>query len=116
MGLGKRITNQIVIDKKTKKAASIYKCAIRNFTDIFWIVEIIAVLIQPNRRIGDLIAHTKIVRLKNSTQLNLLNEIKTINTNTFIISFLFSMAYSWLIFKGIQQLILFFQLLSINYF
>ncbi len=56
----KRILKLQVIDIKTEKAANPLKCMLRNLPIILWPIEIIFVLINPQRRLGDKLAGTKI--------------------------------------------------------
>ena len=58
--VAKRILNNQVIDVKTGEIASPIKCFIRNVTIPIWIIEIPFVLINPQRRLGDLIAGTRV--------------------------------------------------------
>jgi uncharacterized RDD family membrane protein YckC len=59
--LAKRITKLQVMDNKTGDAASALQCFIRNIFCVIWPVEVIMVLNNPHRRIGDLVAGTKVV-------------------------------------------------------
>ncbi|MFK7969248.1 MAG: RDD family protein [Bacteroidia bacterium] len=59
-GPAKRMLNMQVIDNKTNKAASPLKCLLRNITLPLWPIELIFVLINPKRRLGDKIAGTRI--------------------------------------------------------
>lgn len=61
--LAKRALKQEVINNKTREVASPIKCLIRNITIVLWPIEVIAVLINPSRRIGDFIAGTKIIKI-----------------------------------------------------
>ena len=56
----KRILKLQVIDIKTNKPASSIKCLIRNLTTPFWLLEVLITLFNPERRIGDLFAGTKV--------------------------------------------------------
>lgn len=56
----KRILKLQVIDIKTEKAANPLKCMLRNLPIILWPIEVIFVLINPQRRLGDRLAGTKI--------------------------------------------------------
>lgn len=56
----KRILKMQVINNKTNMVASPLKCLLRNVTIIFWPIEVLFVLVNPKRRIGDLIAGTRI--------------------------------------------------------
>ena len=58
--IAKRALKQEVVDIKTGEVASSLKCLIRNITIALWPIEVIAVLINPPRRIGDFIAGTKV--------------------------------------------------------
>lgn len=56
----KRILKMQVIDQKTNQAASPLKCFVRNLILPLWPLEVIFVLINPKRRLGDRIAGTRI--------------------------------------------------------
>jgi uncharacterized RDD family membrane protein YckC len=58
--IAKRALKQEVINIKTGQVASSLKCLIRNITIFLWPIEVIVVLINPSRRLGDLIAGTKV--------------------------------------------------------
>ena len=58
---GKRITKTQVVNNNTGQVASPLKCFIRNIFCVIWPVEVIVSLINPSRRIGDIVAGTKIV-------------------------------------------------------
>ncbi len=58
----KRILKFKVVDIKTNNIASPIKCLLRNLLYPFWIIEIPFVLINPERKLGDLIAGTKVVK------------------------------------------------------
>ncbi|MCG2420491.1 RDD family protein [Aequorivita sp. F47161] len=58
----KRILGFQVIDRKTNKPANELQCFVRNLTIcVAWPLEVIIGLINPERRIGDFIANTKVV-------------------------------------------------------
>lgn len=57
---GKRILKMQVIDNKTDQVANPLRCLVRNFTIAIWPLEVIFVLINPKRRLGDKIAGTRI--------------------------------------------------------
>lgn len=59
--IGKRISNLQVIDIKSNLPASPVKCFVRNLPILIWPIEGLVVLINPSRRIGDLIAGTRLV-------------------------------------------------------
>jgi uncharacterized RDD family membrane protein YckC len=58
--IGKRVTNTQVVDNKTGHPATPLQTLIRNITCIIWPVEVIIILVNPERRIGDRIAGTRI--------------------------------------------------------
>lgn len=60
--IAKRIIKLQVVDNKTGQVASPLKCFIRNIFCIIWPVEVIVVLINPGRRIGDQVAGTKVMQ------------------------------------------------------
>ena len=58
----KRILGFQVIDLKTNKPANELQCFLRNLTIcVAWPLEVIVGLINPERRIGDFIANTKVI-------------------------------------------------------
>lgn len=59
--IAKRILNIQVVDYKTGQVASPLKCFFRNLFCIVWPIEVIITLVNPSRRIGDMVAGTKIV-------------------------------------------------------
>lgn len=59
--LAKRITRLQVVDHRTGKVASAFKCFIRDLFIVLWPVEVIMTLINPARRLGDYVAGTSVV-------------------------------------------------------
>ncbi len=58
----KRTLGYQVINRKTEKPANELRCFIRNLTlFVAWPIEVIVGLINPERRIGDFLANTKVV-------------------------------------------------------
>lgn len=58
----KRILGFQVIDRKTNNPANEFQCFVRNLTIcVAWPLEVIVGLINPERRIGDLLANTKVI-------------------------------------------------------
>jgi len=62
MSAGKRTFGFKIIDHQTKELASDFQCMIRNITMFAWPLEVIMILINPKRRIGDYIAKTEVVK------------------------------------------------------
>ena len=79
---GQSIINRLlgyqVVDNKTMSPASGLKCMLRNVTAPLWLIEGIVVLINPQRRIGDFIAGTRLVEVEPSDPELILDEIKNI--------------------------------------
>jgi hypothetical protein len=63
--IAKRILKIQVIDHKSNQAASPLKCLVRNLTIPIWPIEVIFVLVNPKRRLGDKIAGTRIDYIEN---------------------------------------------------
>jgi uncharacterized RDD family membrane protein YckC len=58
--LGKWILKMQVLNNKTGLAASPVRCVLRNVTQFIWPIEGLITLFSPGRRLGDLIAGTRI--------------------------------------------------------
>ncbi|WP_222164626.1 RDD family protein [Edaphocola aurantiacus] len=58
---GKRITKLQIVHYKTGAIASPLRTVVRNLFCIIWPVEVIITLINPGRRLGDLVAGTRVV-------------------------------------------------------
>ncbi|SNR14709.1 RDD family protein [Tenacibaculum jejuense] len=67
--LAKRILGYQIVDFKTNQSASELQCFLRNLTLICWPLEVIVGFINPQRRIGDFIANTKVI-VSNKEKLN----------------------------------------------
>jgi uncharacterized RDD family membrane protein YckC len=74
----KRIIGLQVVDNSTGEIASRLKCFIRNLTCILWPLEIFVTLFSKQRRIGDLIANTKVVTADKEPVEHLIKEIKNV--------------------------------------
>lgn len=59
--IAKRMLKLQIVDIKTNQPANPLKCFVRNLTIILWPIEVIAALINNERRIGDFIAGTKLM-------------------------------------------------------
>ena len=83
----KRIGGHQVVDIGTAQPANKIKCLIRNITAPIWPIELVMVWINPQRRLGDYIAGTKIIDVPSTDPENILNEIKgqKINGQTIVI-------------------------------
>ena len=73
----KRILGYQVINRKTEKTATELQCFIRNLTlAIAWPLEVIVGFINPQRRIGDYIANTKVVTSEKEKLKSILTDLK----------------------------------------
>ena len=97
--LAKRALNLQVVDQDSGHPASPYKCFIRNIFCIFWPVEVIATLINPARRIGDIIAGTRVERF------NIENEHAKTNWIKVILSYILAFTLVFLLYLPIRMLV-----------
>lgn len=86
----KRILKMQVIDNKTGQVANPLKCLARNLTIVLWPLEVIFVLVDPKRRLGDKIAGTRIDYIENP-------EKTKIDWSKFTIALLIAVGFSVLI-------------------
>lgn len=70
-----------VLDAKTKETASKIQCLVRNLTGPLWPIEAVFILVNPKRRLGDLIAGTILVDVPTSDPELILTEIKESKAN-----------------------------------
>lgn len=77
--IGKRLMHCQVVNNVSGQVASPLKCFIRNLFCIVWIIEVICILANPSRRIGDHVAGTKVVRFDpsqiNQSKFNLIKSL-----------------------------------------
>jgi uncharacterized RDD family membrane protein YckC len=59
--LGKRALKLQIVENSNGKVASPIRCFIRNIFCVIWPIEVIVTLASPSRRIGDMVAGTKVV-------------------------------------------------------
>lgn len=57
---GKRILRLQLVNAKSNQPAGPLRCVVRNITIILWPIEVVAALVNNQRRIGDYIAGTKL--------------------------------------------------------
>jgi uncharacterized RDD family membrane protein YckC len=65
---GKRICRLQVVDAITNQTAKPLKCLLRNLTIIIWPIEVVITLFNPTQRLGDKLAHTKVVLFDKSKE------------------------------------------------
>ncbi|RYY97991.1 MAG: hypothetical protein EOO11_09335 [Chitinophagaceae bacterium] len=59
--LAKRMLGLYIIDNKSGTRAQGVQCFVRNIPVMIWFVEVVVLLLSPDRRIGDLIGGTRVV-------------------------------------------------------
>lgn len=92
--LGKRFFKLQVISLKTGAAATPMQCLIRNFSLVLLPVEIIMILINPSRRIGDILAGTKLENIGDAKKTQVLNYPQIVSA--LIVSYLLTLfSYTW---------------------
>ena len=74
--IGKRLFGYQVVDNKTNKPAYEMQCVLRNVTLIIWPLEVFVALISPNKRLGDLIAGTKLIDIEKEDPELIMDEIR----------------------------------------
>ncbi|CAL2090740.1 RDD family protein [Tenacibaculum vairaonense] len=99
--ISKRILGFQVIDIKTNKPASKFQCLTRNLTIFLWPIEIIVSFFNSNRRIGDMIANTKIIPCHSQKLISLWVDIKLIKLDldafiTLLVTFIYCYLLSFL--------------------
>lgn len=65
-----------VIDVKTNEQASKLKCMLRNITAPIWMIEVFFLLVNPKRRLGDIIAGTSLIKIESTDPELILVEIQ----------------------------------------
>jgi uncharacterized RDD family membrane protein YckC len=66
--IAKRILKLQVVDNSTGQPASPLKCFVRNLFCVLWPIEVIIALTNPERRLGDRVAGTKLVNFDTSLE------------------------------------------------
>ncbi|WP_299001032.1 RDD family protein [uncultured Tenacibaculum sp.] len=97
----KRIMGYQIIDIKTNKPASEFQCFVRNLTIIGWPIEVIAGLINPQRRLGDFLANTKVITSDKEKLKSMWNDLKNIKVK---INFIGILILGGLFFYGLSKL------------
>jgi uncharacterized RDD family membrane protein YckC len=87
--VGKRLTKLQVINCKTDEIAKPFRCLVRDLFIVLFPIEAIFMLINPARRLGDIVAGTKMVVFR--------SEIKAAALNYFQLAVAFFLSYSFII-------------------
>jgi uncharacterized RDD family membrane protein YckC len=74
--IAKRILGLKVIDRQTGEAANSFKCFLRNMTIPIWPLEVFISLFSPSRRLGDLIANTRVEISEKEKVTSILQDLK----------------------------------------
>ncbi|WP_440120347.1 RDD family protein [Tenacibaculum sp. Ill] len=98
----KRIMGYQIIDIKTSKPASEFQCFIRNLTIIGWPLEVIVGLINPQRRLGDFLANTKVITSDKEKLKSTWNDLKNIKVK---VNFIGILIFGGLFFYGLSKLL-----------
>jgi len=91
-----------VIDIKTNKPASEFQCFVRNLTIIGWPIEVIVGLINPQRRLGDFLANTKVITSDKEKLKSMWNDLRNIKMK---INFMGILILGGLFFYGLSKLL-----------
>lgn len=91
--ISKRIFKLVVVDVQSGEIASPIRCFIRNITCVIWPVELFITLSNPQRRLGDKLAGTKIVcsveEVHTTRNVRVLNLILALLMSYFFVLFIF---------------------------
>ena len=106
--IGKRMIGLQVVSRKTGEPASSLLCFIRNLVIPIWPLEVLISIFSPSRRLGDLIANTKVIQVEKENLKIIFQDIKkskfSYNTVLIIlISIGYSYGMSYLLVPFIQQ-------------
>ncbi len=74
--IGKRVIGLQVINRSTNLPANALQCFIRNLLIPIWPLEVLISLFSPARRLGDIIANTKVVVVKKENLKTIFKDIR----------------------------------------
>lgn len=69
--VGKRLMKIQVVDRQTGNSVSSWRLIIRNIFIILWMIEGLVLIITNGRRLGDMLAKTKVIHQGNSKKIHL---------------------------------------------
>lgn len=92
--IGKHLSKLQVVDNKTDQIASPLRCFLRNLFCILFPLELIATLINPNRRIGDFVTGTKLVNYNPEKTVQIKTNVAQV-ISTIIISYSLVLFVTW---------------------
>tara|TARA_B100000508_G_C11465660_1_gene282088 strand:- start:1197 stop:1724 length:528 start_codon:yes stop_codon:yes gene_type:complete len=79
--LAKRSLGLVVISNKTNEKAIELQCFLRNITIPLWPLEVLVTLFSRSRRMGDLIANTRVEAYDKTSMASLVDDIKSYKLN-----------------------------------
>jgi uncharacterized RDD family membrane protein YckC len=96
--VAKRMIGLQVVNRKTSEPASSFLCFIRNLLLPIWPLEVLISIFSPSRRLGDLIANTKVVPSEKENLKTIILDIKQkkFSFNTILI-LMIAIGYSYAI-------------------
>ncbi|WP_044399481.1 RDD family protein [Lacinutrix sp. Hel_I_90] len=98
----KRILGYRVINRKTEKPATELQCFVRNLTIcVAWPLEVVIGFINPDRRIGDFIANTKVVESEKEKLKSIWTDLKS---TTLKINFIGILIIGGIYFYGLSRI------------
>lgn len=74
--VGKRVIGLQVVNLKTGLPASALQCFIRNLLIPIWPIEVIISIFSPSRRLGDVLANTKVILSEKEEIKTIISDIK----------------------------------------
>lgn len=86
--IGKSIMGFRVVEAKSNSEANGLKCLMRNLSIIIWPIEVVLLLVNNERRLGDYIAGTKVIPVD---KLGVLNVFAVLRLRVNVIEALFSL-------------------------
>lgn len=86
--IAKRVLKLQVVEHSTGQPASPLRCLVRNLLIVIWPLEVIVTLTSPERRLGDRLAGTRVIKLDSAEQTN-----PNLNWGQIGLSFLGAMAF-----------------------
>lgn len=105
--VAKRVLGFQVIDRKSGEPASELQCLIRNMTiPIMWPLEVIISIFFRHRRVGDLLANTRVETRKKVQARTILEDMKSMKiTKVTVLTLATGFAYVWLLSFGFLRIL-----------
>jgi len=94
--IGKRLFGFQLVNIKNNKPATAFQCVIRNLFCVLWPIEVVVTLFSRNRRIGDFVAFTMLIKKDNNLTKNNNNVRSILLAYVFAIALMFSFYFLFL--------------------